>query len=268
MSIRNKLTPPLGIDSIFLLASCLSGCDEEGDVVSSWKDLEKIAQRDKQRQRESEESKLTPPAVTTHPSSPPRQGDIEASPVRSLENSERDNQQMGIVEAGNLLMAQLTENNRAARSSLFGGRTVDLDIVVSRTTRTAGTSTDFDGDGHHSPKENKLTTTKQKSSSISVSARDKGSDENEIDSNKEVERIMRNQQMREEKKRLDREEQRRREKDLALMYMSAKAPHLSMQVLDSIDLGECLHTHSGQHLFKLASVRMTAGVVLLYQPTN
>ena len=254
------------LDAMLLSASCFSGGDEGEDVVTSWKDLEKIARQDRQRQREREECKASPPAVATLPLHPSRQASREALPegsVQKTDNRQVDahdvqvgdtpdvqvvgmhdvrvvdthDVQVGIVEAGNLLMAQLTENNRASSSSLFGGRTVDLDIVMSRTTRTAGTSTDSGGDGGCSSKENKLATTNQRSHT-STSTGDKGGAVNEVDSNKERERIAKNRQMREEKRRRDREEQRRREKDLALMYMSAKAPHLSMQILDSIDLGE------------------------------
>nr|KAG5693906.1 hypothetical protein BaRGS_014347 [Batillaria attramentaria] len=49
------------------------------------------------------------------------------------------------------------------------------------------------------------------------------------------------------------ERQRAREKELALMYMSAKAPHLSMQILDAIDL----ESESLTIIQKLAKFSMT-----------
>ncbi|KAK7106063.1 dynein axonemal assembly factor 8-like [Littorina saxatilis] len=228
--------------------------DEGEENVSSWKDLERIARRDKQRQKEREQGLSPPPTTATTSTAPDEhiRPDNTAPPQSNRQTPFANNRQMGLVEAGDLLLAQLSENNRASGSSLFGGRTVDLDIVVSRAERSRAAATDkalsrdtnkhdagtgmddaFSGDMYNSDAhESKIRS-------------------RELDSNRELERIEQDRKAQEKKTREEREvkerrrkeereELRRRDKELALSYMSAKAPNLSMQILDSIDLDTSL----------------------------
>ena len=122
----------------------LTGHDDEEEQVSSWKDLEKIALRDKQKQKEGKVSKATPPPVieTTSPStgSQSETRDRESQQPRNAVEALRTGLPVGIVDAGNLVLAQLLENNRAAPSSKFGGRTVNLEVMNQMV--HMGTSTD------------------------------------------------------------------------------------------------------------------------------
>ncbi|KAK7479411.1 hypothetical protein BaRGS_00029328 [Batillaria attramentaria] len=146
----------------------------------------------------------------------------------------------GLSAAGRMLIAQIEENNRSGVGTRQGARTVDIDFTTNDSHRDNGCMTDpFDYDSESNDELSSLGVPNQGSKSSSVSTNET---DVVIDSNREAERLQSLKEEKERRRLQGIERQRAREKELALMYMSAKAPHLSMQILDAIDLDSALDT--------------------------
>ncbi|KAL8596211.1 hypothetical protein ACOMHN_021251 [Nucella lapillus] len=279
-------SPTLAFDNdLAALLAAREGHKEDEEHVSSWKDLERLALHDKQRQKAKEDatpSSLNTEALTGHTetdkndnftdrptenSNSPSPATLQAETVDSSDTSLSNT----ILEAGNLILAQLAENARAGRS-VFGARTFDFDTAgrhpspgtpMGGCVSSSEVSQNENGTGKKrcnamvsTGRDTTTTTTTAGNlgSEASTSARDGAGmnrqdvgvgsdgqdlgtldDRGEMDSNREVERIFRNRERWKEREMKEREEQRRKEKDLALTYMSSKAPQLSTQILDAID---------------------------------